>query len=121
MTWFLKRKESIVDVVNLIAGILLFVAPWVLGYAAERTAAWTSWASGVVVAAMALIALARFAEWEEWVEGALGAWMILSPWAIGFTTISMAMYAHIVLGFVVLVAAIGEIRWLHMHHGATAA
>jgi SPW repeat len=39
--------------VNLVLGVLLFIAPWALGYSAMMTAAWNSWALGVVIAGFA--------------------------------------------------------------------
>jgi SPW repeat len=38
-------------------GALLFIAPWVMGYADMMGAAWTSWIVGVVTAAVGLAAL----------------------------------------------------------------
>jgi len=35
-------------------GVLLFVAPWVVGYTALTGAAWTSWLVGVVVVMVSL-------------------------------------------------------------------
>lgn len=121
MERLLKRTESIADIVNLLAGILLFIAPWGLSYMADASAAWTAWGSGVAVVVMAVAALASFAEWEEWIEGAVGLWVILSPWLLHFTADTMAMWSHVALGGVVLIAAMGEVSWRHMHHGATTA
>jgi uncharacterized membrane protein HdeD (DUF308 family) len=38
-------------------GVLLFIAPWVLGYAELTAAAWTSWIVGAVTVAVGLAAL----------------------------------------------------------------
>ena len=38
-------------------GVLLFIAPWVLGYADLMGAAWTSWVVGVVTVVVGLAAL----------------------------------------------------------------
>ena len=38
-------------------GVLLFIAPWVLGYADLMGAAWTSWIVGVVTVVVGLMAL----------------------------------------------------------------
>ena len=37
-----------------LVGVLLFVAPWVVGYAGLTGAAWTSWLVGVVVVVVSL-------------------------------------------------------------------
>jgi SPW repeat len=39
--------------VNLVLGVLLFLAPWALGYVGMATAAWNSWALGAVIALFA--------------------------------------------------------------------
>jgi cation transport ATPase len=113
-----ERKEAVADIISLLAGVLLFIAPWVMGYSTIAVPAWTAWVSGAVVVAMAYIALtsyANFAEWEEWIEAAVGIWVVAAPWALGFAANMTAMYVHVVLGIVVLVATFGEIGWLHMH------
>ena len=120
MKFVLKRIESLADVVNLFAGAFLFFAPWVLGYATQGTAAWTAWISGIAVAAMAVVALTSFAEWEEWVESGMGAWVILSPWLIGFAANAAATWCHVVLGLAVFAAAMSEIRLRHTHGASTA-
>jgi uncharacterized membrane protein HdeD (DUF308 family) len=39
------------------AGVVAFIAPWVLSYTESTAAAWTSWVVGIVVAGLALSAL----------------------------------------------------------------
>jgi hypothetical protein len=38
-------------------GVLLFIAPWVLGYADQTGAAWTSWVVGVIAFVVGLAAV----------------------------------------------------------------
>jgi uncharacterized membrane protein HdeD (DUF308 family) len=40
--------------VTIVLGVLLFVAPWVVGYAGLTGAAWTSWLVGAIVVAVSL-------------------------------------------------------------------
>lgn len=40
--------------VEAIAGIWLFLAPWILGFAAVGAAAWTGWIIGVLLVALAI-------------------------------------------------------------------
>ena len=88
---------------NLVIGALLFIAPWVLGYAGVTGAAWTAWLTGIIIAVVAVIALVQRAQWEDWVELVLGVWVVASPWIIGFAGVADAMWAHVVLGFVLAV------------------
>jgi SPW repeat len=40
--------------VTIVLGVLLFVAPWVVGYAGLTGAAWTSWLVGAIVVVVSL-------------------------------------------------------------------
>lgn len=93
------------DWINLILGICLFVAPWAFSFTQVSSAAWNAWAVGVAVVALTVAAMAAFAEWEEWLAGALGVWLIVSPWVIQFATTSAALWTHVVIGVLILAAA----------------
>jgi len=47
--------------------------------------------------------------WQDPVNGLLGAWLILSPWAVGFADNQMAMVNFVVVGVLLIAAAIGAI------------
>jgi hypothetical protein len=89
------------DVVNLVAGVWLVVAPWVLGFTHESTAAWNAYAAGVIIAVAAIAALTAFHEWEEWVNAVIGLWLIVSPWLLGFAALAAATWNQVVLGVIV--------------------
>lgn len=93
------------DSANFVLGIWLIVSPWVLGYATETYSARNAWAVGVIIAVAAISTLVAFHQWEEWVNVALGAWLIVSPWALGITAPS-AMWNQIVVGLLVGALAI---------------
>lgn len=93
------------DAGNFVLGAWLFFSPWILGYAAEQTAAWNAWIFGAVIAAVAAGALYAYQRWEEWLNAALGVWLVISPWALGFTAAATAMYNAIVVGLIVLALA----------------
>ena len=42
------RTAYIAEGISLILGVLLFISPWVLGFAALSSAAWTAWVIGVL-------------------------------------------------------------------------
>ena len=90
------------DLANLVVAALLFVSPWLLGYAAETAAAWNAWITGLAIAGFGLAALVRFHEWEEWVNVLLGLWAAISPWLLGFVANGPARWAHVVAGLVVM-------------------
>ena len=109
----LSLRASYQDWVALVCAVLLFVAPWILGFSGDVAATRAAWITGVVVALFAAAALVQFAEWEEWVNGLLGVWMIVAPWIVGFATVGVAVAAFVVLGIVVLAAAASELWQVH--------
>jgi len=53
------------------------------------------------VAFFALWALSQPQRWEEWINLIIGIWLIIAPFAIGFTTNPGAMWSHIIVGVLV--------------------
>ncbi|RCV50528.1 SPW repeat protein [Marinitenerispora sediminis] len=45
------------EAATLVLGVLMFVTPWVLGFAGNPAAAWTAWIVGLVIAVMGAIGL----------------------------------------------------------------
>ena len=105
------RKESALDLINLLLAAVLFLAPWLWSFTGTTAAAWNAWISAAVIGVIALAAVFAFAPWEEWLNLALGVWVAVSPWILGFTAIASALYAHVVLGLAIAVLAAGEL-WL---------
>ena len=73
------------DSLNFLLGVVLFFSPWLFGFGAEQAAALNAHVVGAIIAATALLALFAFKTWEEWVSGVLGAWLVISPWILGFS------------------------------------
>lgn len=94
------------DAANLVLGAWLIASPWALSFADQQTPARNAWVVGVVIAVAALAALIAFQQWEEWVNIALGAWLIVSPYVLMFTTITAAMWNQIIVGALVGALAI---------------
>jgi hypothetical protein len=101
-----KLTTQWMDAGNLVLGIWLAVSPWALGYAAEATPAWNAHIVGVIIAVAAFAALAAFQKWEEWVNTALAAWLIVSPFILGFSALSYALWNQIIVGVLVGALAI---------------
>ena len=94
------------DVLNFLLGIGLFFSPWVLGFAFEQTAAWNAHVFGAIIAVIALAAMFAFHDWEEWISAALGGWVIVAPWVLGFSAHGSAMMTHVLIGIATLVLAL---------------
>ena len=71
---------------NVLAGIWLIIAPWVLGYAVLQGAVWNDVIIGIAVFVLACVrvfAAARFAS-ISWINFVLGAWLIIAPFVISY-------------------------------------
>jgi len=107
------RKDSYIDVINLILGVALFVSPWMIGFA-SGTIARSAWIGGVLIVIAALLALYNFAEWEEWASLIFGLGVLCAPWWLAFTAVStMATQIHFVVVLVVVVLSAWELYRLH--------
>ncbi len=97
--------------VNLIDGILLFIAPWVLGYSVRNNTAYVdALVLGALIVVFALIGLfvRGTSAWTHWVVGILGILSFISPWVLGYANVMPAFWANIILGAIaVIFAAIG--------------
>lgn len=97
------------DWLMLIFGIWLFFSPfWMEGYAsAQSVAAWNSYIFGILVAAFAAAALRAPRPWEEWVELAIGVWLVISPFVLGFYRVEYgAAWNQIILGVLIGIDAL---------------
>jgi len=94
------------DAVNVVLGLWLIASPWALGFAMDQAPTWNAWAVGVVIAVAALAALVAFNKWEEWAEVPLGAWLIVSPYLLGFSTMMNPTINQALVGVIVAGLAI---------------
>ena len=118
MTVMDRLQASWQDVSNFLLGVVLVFSPWLLGYELQQNAASNAHVVGAVIAVMALAALFAFQTWEEWVSGVLGAWLIVSPWVLGFSAHAAATYAHVLIGIATIVLAIWSINEHNSGHMA---
>ncbi len=94
------------DPVNFLLGAWLLVSPWALHYRADAAPTWNAIALGILIAAAALLALLRLMAWEEWASVAFGAWLLISPWILGFSGVTAATRNAVIVGAVVAVLAL---------------
>lgn len=106
---------------NLILGLWLVIAPWVLDFAAPRgnlvnntvtTGAvmygspWNAWISGVIIFFVALWALIMPSlSWPEWINGIVGIWLFISPWVLDFTGLAREAWDAWIVGALVFILA----------------
>ena len=102
-------NAKLCDVANLILGAILLASPWIFGFP-SGAASQNAVICGIVIVAISIAALAAFTVWEEWLNLIVGAWVLVSPWVLGFAG-TMATRVYFVIGVIVAVLAALEI-WL---------
>lgn len=83
-----------------LVGVAFGVAPWVFSYTDNTAALWTSIGLGVltVLAAGYKAIVKDTANWEYWAAGIVGVAAIIAPFALGFSTLTAALWTSIVIG-----------------------
>lgn len=97
------------DWANLLLGAWLFVSPWVLQFVvptgSNASAAWNAWISGIVIAVVALVALFQSQQWKEWANILVGIWVAISPWVLGYTSLTTATSNAVIVGIITVCLA----------------
>jgi len=86
----MESRARLASGINVLAGIWLFLAPMVLGYADMEQALWNDRVIGVAIFVLALTRVAapdRFAA-ISWVNFVLGAWLIIAPFLLFYGGVS---------------------------------
>jgi hypothetical protein len=105
------RRIAALDCYTGAFGLFLFVSPWLFAYVSEQARV-DIWTSGAAIAAISIAAIVAFSDWEEWTNLALGLWLIVSPWALGFAH-TRAMHVTILIGVLVSTFAALELWLVH--------
>jgi len=108
MRW---RRESIIDIYQLVLGLFLLAAPWLFAFS-RTTSRIEAWATGAAIVASSLAATVVFSKWEEWFNAALGLWLIAAPWLLGFTQTS-GMHVSIGVGLALTYLALLDLYIIH--------
>ena len=98
--------------------VIYFLGLWVLGspFFLEHSmmsdvpggalrAMWSLWFTGLGVVILTTAAVEAFKIWQEWASLALGAWLLVSPWVLGFSRTRPLMWNAVIFGALVLVFA----------------
>jgi len=101
----MKPEKKWQDWTNLVLGLWVLSAPWILQQPTEGVAIWNFWIIGAVVTAVALLGLFAFQVWEEWVNAGLGVWLLASPWLLGFSSITVATWNAVIFGALIALLA----------------
>ena len=105
-----QERETVPDLYNLFLAAVLFVSPWLFRLTNEPGKV-DLWITGAIIGLVSLGALIAYRDWEEWLNVLMGAWLIASPWLLGFTH-TRAMHLSIGIGVVIVLLALLDI-FLH--------
>lgn len=110
------------DLFGFLTGLWLFLSPWLMDYTPLNHAAWSAYSVGAALVVFEAVALVQPAIWEELVDVALGMWLLVSPFVLGFMAeTAVAMNAMIVGVTVIALAFWGLLEdaavrnWWHDH------
>lgn len=105
----LPRRKSIPfhESLVLLAGLVLFLKPWLAGFADTGIAAWNTWITAALVTVIAVRGYFHPGRLWRWAIIAVAAWFAVAPWALSFSAIAPAMSVHIAsaVGLAILAAA----------------
>ena len=97
------------DWMNASLGVWLVAAPFLMNYA-SAAATRNSLAVGAALIVVPLLALLKPLAWRQWLVLALGVWLILSPFLLGYASAEAAAWNAVVTGIVVTIAAAAAVR-----------
>lgn len=89
------------DRTNLVLGVLLCLSPW-LAPSDHAAIAWNAVIFGAAIAVAAGFAIAKPSVVPEWTNVALGMWLLIAPWALGFAADTGAVWASVLVGLFVV-------------------
>ncbi|MCL4299135.1 MAG: SPW repeat protein [Anaerolineae bacterium] len=104
----MKTTKSLNGLVALV-GLWEVLAPPILGYMATPAAVGNAIIAGVTLILLAglddLIENASTDKNLDWIIGAAGVWLVVSPFVLGYSTVSAALWNDLIVGAVVIVLA----------------
>ncbi|OGA68284.1 MAG: hypothetical protein A3G81_02680 [Betaproteobacteria bacterium RIFCSPLOWO2_12_FULL_65_14] len=104
----MESKERWQDWAALGLGAWLFVAPFFTPYGSlTGLAAWNAYVVGAAVMISAVWAVWSAEKWQESVNLALGLWLMIAPFPLGFhADLEAAAWSQIVVGVLLVAGAI---------------
>jgi hypothetical protein len=104
----MDRKVRSPAWLNVLLGAWLFISPWVLDYTAADDATANAWVIGGAIAVLAAIVAVTGVRSLAWSNIALGVWLFVSPWALGFAGLQDASWNAWIVGVLAVIVAAGS-------------
>ncbi|HEY2664997.1 MAG TPA: SPW repeat protein, partial [Candidatus Binataceae bacterium] len=98
------------DLLITVLGLWLMMSPRILHFAASHSdAVWNTWLLGaaiILVTAVSRYLVDTRSPWQDMATAALGLWLMISPWVLGFAAHMTERSNSIITGFLVTVLAL---------------
>jgi SPW repeat len=101
----MKQQNLGQDVVSLFLGIWTFLTPWAIGYHPGTVVVANYVIVGILITFFACAAVVAFRPWQEAINIVLGAWLLVSPWLLGFRAMPSLMWSAVVIGILVMLCS----------------
>jgi TRAP-type uncharacterized transport system fused permease subunit len=127
----LMDMKRLRDLLITVLGLWLMMSPRVLHFAGGHVdAVWNTWVLGaaiILITAVSRYLLDERNPWEDMACAALGLWLMVSPWVLGFAAHETERTNSVIVGCLVTVLALwatvvdANLRkwvdnWMHQHH-----
>ena len=111
------------DWVGISLGAWMLVSPWVVGFSDHSAATMNALILGTILVLEELLELVVHEMAEEWIDLVAGLWLMLSPIALGFASLTPAAVNTIAVGLLVVLFAAWAMspldkkisHWWHNH------
>ena len=93
------------DWVGITLGAWMLVSPWVVGFSGHEAATMNALVMGTILVLAELLELQAHEMVEEWIDLVAGLWLIISPFALGFASLTAAAVSTIAVGVLTMLFA----------------
>jgi hypothetical protein len=90
-------------------GLVIVISPWLAQTPENQAATVNAMTVGALVIFIGAVELQFIRRWEEWCEFALGVWLVISPWVLGYSGLGTLTAMHVILGVLVAALALLEL------------
>jgi hypothetical protein len=101
----MNKRNVRQDLVNLYLGIWAVLTPWLVGHHPAAAVVADYGIAGILIVLFACAALIAFRPWQEGVNIVLGAWLLVSPWVLGFEANHSVTPSAVLIGALVIICA----------------
>jgi len=102
----MEPKHRWQEWINVALGVWLFVAPFFGFGSPDSAAAINGYIFGTLIVLLSGSALFLHQVWEDWINMAIGVWLFVAPFALGFSGMREVMLNHMDVGVVLFGVAL---------------